>query len=160
MPGSCTSCAILYVVFASTVNLWKTLYQYQSVQRPNFAGLEEYVFTCFERMYRAYDAQRDLLTPERLYEVRYEDLVQDRSARCVRLYDRLGLGGFEAVLPQARGVPDRDPRLQDQQVRRRSRDASPDRPPLGTLHAALRLLYAGAGGRPRNHRVKPGSWPG
>ncbi len=88
-----------YVVFASTVNLWKTLYQYQSLQRPNFAGLEEYIFTCFERMYRAFEAQRGLLAPARLCEVRYEDLVGDSLDQMRRLYDHLNLGGFEAVLP-------------------------------------------------------------
>ncbi len=89
-----------YVVYASTVNLWKTLYQYQSVQRPNFAGLEEYVFTCFERMYRAYEAQRGLLKPEQLYEVRYEDLVRDSMGEMRRIYDQLGLGEFEVVRPR------------------------------------------------------------
>jgi hypothetical protein len=88
-----------YVVYASTINLWKTLYQYQSVQRPKFAGLEEYVFTCFERMYKAFEAQRHLVDPSRIYEVRYEDLVRDQIGEMGKLYEHLELGEFERVLP-------------------------------------------------------------
>ncbi len=89
-----------YVVYASTINLWKTLYQYQSLQRPNFKGLEEYVFACFERMYQAFEAQRHLVDPSRLYEVRYEDLVHDQIGGMRKLYEHLGLGEFENVLPK------------------------------------------------------------
>ncbi len=88
-----------YVVYPSTINLWKTLYRYQSLQRPTFAGLEEYVFSCFERMYRAFDAQRGLVDASRLHEVRYEDLVSDPIGEMRRLYDRLDLGEFEKVEP-------------------------------------------------------------
>jgi hypothetical protein len=89
-----------YVVYASTINLWKTLYQYQSVQRPKFVGLDQYVFTCFERMYRAFEAQRNLVDPSRIYEVRYEDLVRDQIGEMRKLYEHLDLGEFENVLPQ------------------------------------------------------------
>ena len=40
-----------YVVYPSTVNLWKTLYRTHGLQRPTFAGLEELVLTTFTRLY-------------------------------------------------------------------------------------------------------------
>ena len=38
-----------YVVFPSTVNLWKSLYRNHGLQTPTFAGLEEHVFETFNR---------------------------------------------------------------------------------------------------------------
>jgi omega-hydroxy-beta-dihydromenaquinone-9 sulfotransferase len=91
-----------YPLYGSTVKLWKSLYRYQALQRPKFAGLEEYVFSCFERMYTAFDAQRHLIDPARLYEVRYEDLVRDQLGEMRKLYDHLNLGEFQGVEPRIR----------------------------------------------------------
>src|SRR5205085_12402082 len=40
-----------YVVFPSTVNLWRTLFRTHGLQKPTCAGLEEYVLRTVERMY-------------------------------------------------------------------------------------------------------------
>lgn len=84
-------------VFPSTVKLWKTLYMFQGLQVPTHAGLDEYVFHCFERMYDAFEAQRPLLAPERFFEVRYEDLVQDPLGQVEAIYQHFGLGGFAGM---------------------------------------------------------------
>ncbi len=89
-----------YVVFPSTVNLWKTLYQTHGLQTPNFAGLEEHVFATFVHMYKKLEEGRSLVEPSRFYELRYEDLVRDPLGEMRKLYDHLGLGGFEAVRPK------------------------------------------------------------
>jgi hypothetical protein len=89
-----------YVVFASTVNLWKSLHQTHGLQTPTFAGLEEQVFTTFTRMYQKLEEGRKLVEPSCFYELRYEDLVSDPIGEMWKLYDHLGLGGFEAVRPQ------------------------------------------------------------
>ncbi len=44
---------------------------------PNNRELDEYVFACFERMYRGLDAERNKLEPSQLCELKYEDLVRD-----------------------------------------------------------------------------------
>ena len=88
-----------YAVFPSTINLWKSHYQYQSLQFPNFQDLDEYVFSCFERMYRAFDSQRNLIDPSRFHEVRYEDLVRDPIGELRSVYAQLDLGNFEAAQP-------------------------------------------------------------
>ena len=89
-----------YVVFPSTVNLWKTLYAKHGLQKPNYHGLEEQVFDTFTHLYERLEAGKELIRPARFFEVRYEDLIRDPVAHLRRLYDRLGLGGFEAVRPR------------------------------------------------------------
>jgi hypothetical protein len=89
-----------YVVFPSTVNLWKSLYCTHALQRPTFAGLEEYVFATFNRLYEGLERDRGLLRASRFYELRYEDLVRDPIGQMRALYEQLELGGFEDVLPR------------------------------------------------------------
>jgi omega-hydroxy-beta-dihydromenaquinone-9 sulfotransferase len=89
-----------YVVFPSTLNLWRTLFERHGLQRPNFAGLEEYVLQTYVHVHERLEEGRRLLAPEQFYELRYEDLVRDPVAEMRRLYEHFGLGGFEAYLPR------------------------------------------------------------
>ncbi|HVS38247.1 MAG TPA: sulfotransferase [Gemmataceae bacterium] len=89
-----------YVVFPSTVNLWKSLYRNHGLQTPTFAGLEEHVFETFNHLYSRLEEGKRLVAPDRFHEVRYEDLIRDPEAQMRLLYDRLGLGGFDAALPR------------------------------------------------------------
>jgi hypothetical protein len=89
-----------YVVYASTMNLWKKLYQLHGLQRPTFAGLEEYVFQTYLRLYQKLDEGRHLVNPTRFYELRYEDLVRDPVGQIRALYDHFGFGGFDAYQPR------------------------------------------------------------
>jgi hypothetical protein len=89
-----------YVVFPSTVNLWKSLYRTHGLQKPTYAGLEEHVFRTFERVYAALERGRPLVAPDRFYELRYEELIRDPVGEMRKLYDHLGLGGFDEVLPR------------------------------------------------------------
>ncbi|HEY2147588.1 MAG TPA: sulfotransferase [Pirellulales bacterium] len=89
-----------YVIFSSTVRLWKSLYDVQGFQKPRFVGLGDYVFRMFNRMYRAYFKQRDLIPAANFVEVRYERLVQDPVGEVQALYEHLNLGEFEMARPQ------------------------------------------------------------
>ncbi len=89
-----------FVVFPSTVNLWRTLYQAHGLQKPNFDGLEELVLSTFTRMYERLEEGKKLLDPKQFYEIRYEDLIKDPIAEMRKMYDHLGLGGFDALLPR------------------------------------------------------------
>jgi hypothetical protein len=91
-----------YVVFPSTVNLWKSLYVKQGLQKPTFAGLEEYVFTTFNRIYQRLEEGKKLLDPRQFYELRYEDLVKNPEDEVRKIYDHFGWGGFETALPRLR----------------------------------------------------------
>lgn len=88
-----------YVLFASTVNLWKTLYRKHGMQQPTYEGVEEYVFRTFERMYERFEAERELIDADRFCEVHYEELVRDPVGSLRTIYDKLGLEDFDKVLP-------------------------------------------------------------
>jgi LPS sulfotransferase NodH len=86
-----------YALFASTVHLWRRLYETHGMQVPNYEGIEEYVLRTFVRIRERFEQDRELIPPGRLYEVRYEDLVQDPLARLSEIYQRLELGDFAKV---------------------------------------------------------------
>jgi hypothetical protein len=88
-----------YAVFASTVNLWKTLNRMQSLQTPNYDGLEERVFRTFNHFHERLEATRGLVAPDRFHELRYEELTKDPVGEMRRLYERLDLGDFETARP-------------------------------------------------------------
>jgi hypothetical protein len=89
-----------YVVFPSTVNLWKTLFRTHGLQRPTFVGLEEQVFSTFNRLYERLEEGKKLLDPGQFYELRYEDLVEDPVGQLRRIYEHFQLPGFEQFLPR------------------------------------------------------------
>ncbi len=69
-----------YVVYASTVNLWRTLFATHGLQKPSYAGLEEYVLDTYVRMHARLEEGKQLLEPRQFFELRYEDLVQNPRA--------------------------------------------------------------------------------
>jgi hypothetical protein len=89
-----------YVVFPSTVKLWKTLYRAQGLQKPTNAGLEEHVLATFTRLYQRLEEGKRLLRPEQFYELRYEDLTKDPTCEMRKLYDHFHLPGFGEFLPR------------------------------------------------------------
>jgi len=88
-----------FVVFPSTVRLWRSLDQVQGLQAGPAADLEEYVFACFDEIYTAFERDRHELPDNRLHEVRYEDLVADPVACLAEAYERLELDDFASVRP-------------------------------------------------------------
>jgi hypothetical protein len=89
-----------FVVFPSTMNLWRSLYEGHGLQRPNFRYLEEHVFSTFTYLYDRLEATRRLIPPGHFHELRYEDLVADPIGEMEKLYQALGLGEFEALRPR------------------------------------------------------------
>jgi omega-hydroxy-beta-dihydromenaquinone-9 sulfotransferase len=89
-----------YVLFPSTFNLWKRLYRDEGLQLPTCEGLEEYVLHTFERMYKVFERDRNLIGPGQLCEVHYEDLVAHPVEQMQRIYEELELGAFDAVRPR------------------------------------------------------------
>jgi len=86
-----------FVVFPSTMRLWRGLHQLQGLQIDPGDTLEQYVFAAFEEMYGAFERDRVTLPADRLYEIRYEDLVADPVERMQDAYAHLGLGDFQRV---------------------------------------------------------------
>ncbi len=88
-----------YIIFSSTLHTWQQLYHFEGVQVPHYAGLEEYVLDTFVRMYEAFEEDIQDVPTSQFCEVRYEDLVRDMAGEVRRIYDSLGLDGFEQVAP-------------------------------------------------------------
>ncbi len=88
-----------YILFPSTIHLWKRLYCDQGLQKPNFNGLEEHIFNTLTRMYNAFERDRHLIGPGQFCEVRYENLIADPVEQMRLVYEQLELGDFQAVRP-------------------------------------------------------------
>jgi hypothetical protein len=88
-----------YVVYPSTLHMWKSLFTTQSLQKPSFTGLENNVIAAFNRLYEALERGRAIVDPSKFHELRYEELVRDPISELRKLYEHLDLGGFEAALP-------------------------------------------------------------
>jgi hypothetical protein len=89
-----------YVVYPSTLRLWRSLYRAHGLQTPSFEGLEEHVLSTFTLLYRKLEEGRRLVSPNRFYELKYEDLVRDPVNQMERLYAHLDLGGFGEYVPR------------------------------------------------------------
>lgn len=100
-----------YDIFASTVHLWRTLYDTQGFQIPQFGelpgsgpSLDDYVLDTMDRLYRNFPMQA--LRPERFYQVRYEDLRRDPIGEMRKTYAQLQLGAFDTVGPKIQAYLD------------------------------------------------------
>src|SRR5262249_47540223 len=89
-----------YVVYPSTVNLWKSLYQTQGLQQPTFEGLEEYVFSTFTYLYDRLEEGKKRIPAGQFHELRYEDLIANPISQLRRMYHALGLDGFDQAVPR------------------------------------------------------------
>jgi hypothetical protein len=90
-----------YVVFPSTVNLWKSLGKKQGLQTPrDDARIREKVFTEFRTIYDRLEEARPLIRSGCFHELRYEQIVKDPMGEMKAVYDAIGLGGFNDYRPR------------------------------------------------------------
>jgi hypothetical protein len=89
-----------FAVYPSTLRLWKSLIQTQSVQVPRCEWLPDFVLSVFVRLYAAFERTRHLIPPNRYAEIRYEQLVENPIATVRSIYRELELDHFEDVLPR------------------------------------------------------------
>jgi hypothetical protein len=91
-------------IFASSVRLWKILYDVQGLQQPTLedaAGavpsVEDHVLDTFERLYQDFIAHKAQIPGKQFCEIRYEDLVRNPVAELERIYQHLGLKGADDI---------------------------------------------------------------
>lgn len=89
-----------YVVFSSTVNLWKTLFDTHGLQVPTYRGLDDMVFETFRYLYERIEVGKGAIPPGRFAEVKYERLVADPLGQLERVYGELGLEGYAEARPK------------------------------------------------------------
>lgn len=86
-------------VYPSTQRLWQSLDYVQGLQIPQNRELDEYVLSNLERMYAAFERQRQTIPDGKICDVLYEDLVADPAREVERIYRQLDLLDFEAARP-------------------------------------------------------------
>ena len=98
-------------LFPSTCRLWAGLAEAQGLQNPDSQRAntpaendslpreKQYVIDCLQRMYQRYLHDKQLIEPNRLVEIRYEDLVADPVTTLETIYRELRLSDFETVKP-------------------------------------------------------------
>jgi LPS sulfotransferase NodH len=91
-----------YNVFRSSVHSARTAIPWWTLQRPNFAAVEEATLRQYEEIYQAYFEERTLIPAGRLHEVRYENMESDPLGELSRTYAALGLAEFAIAEPAIR----------------------------------------------------------
>jgi hypothetical protein len=96
-----------YEVFASTVLLWRALFETQGLQKPRFGALangapsiEQYVLDTMDLLYHDFVDRTAEIPANQFCQVRYEDLIRTPVAEIERVYRQLGLGEFSSVRPK------------------------------------------------------------
>lgn len=90
-----------YAVYASTLNLWRTLFTAHGLQPPSWSGLSDYTLTTFSQLHQAFADARHLIPSGQLHELRYEELVREPIASLEAAYRELALGDFEPARVRA-----------------------------------------------------------
>lgn len=86
-------------VFSSSIKLYESILPALSFQNVNETKLLEFILSKYEGIQKAYLNQRQLIKPDNLVEVSYEEL-QANNIDCLRkIYIALSLPGFESALP-------------------------------------------------------------
>ena len=89
-----------YTVYASTIKMLRAMYTTFGLQRPTFAGLEEFVLTTYPRMLGKLEEDRPLVDPAHFHELHYESLVRDPVSQLRAMYEALDLGPFSDFQPR------------------------------------------------------------
>ena len=88
-----------YLVFPSTLRLYRELMALGAFQNVAFSHIEESVLKIYTQVMARYEAERKLIPPRQLVEVRYEDLDARPMETLSTIYSRLNLSDFESVQP-------------------------------------------------------------
>lgn len=84
-----------YTLYPSTYNLWMKLSRTHGVQIPNGKNLEEKVFSDFERMYAAFDADVTSLREDQFIDISFDELTKQPLEALEKIYAKLDLGDFQ-----------------------------------------------------------------
>jgi len=95
-------CRNPYEVFRSTLHLYRTVLSWSQLQTIDAERVEQYVLTFYAKLMRKYLAEKERIPAGSLVEVRYEDLESSPLLELRRIYEGLGLPGFERAEPAFR----------------------------------------------------------
>lgn len=86
-----------YVIYPSTMHLWKSLSAKHGMHVGRHERLQTRVIDTYLHMHERLSAGRKLVAANRFAEIRYEDLLADPVGQMGQLYGRLELGDFENI---------------------------------------------------------------
>jgi hypothetical protein len=95
-----------YHVLPSTVGIYRVVLGKAQLQHVSPQQIEDLVLRFYEQLMRKYLAERPLVPPGSLVEVRYDDLEAAPIEELERVYATLGLPGFAAAAPAFRAYLD------------------------------------------------------
>lgn len=88
-----------YAVYNSGMHLRKTLFRENGLGKPNFKGMEEEVLQVYADCIDIYEGTKHLIPAGRLHEMKFEELEANPLSEMKKVYDSLGLGGWDKVEP-------------------------------------------------------------
>ena len=130
------------VVYQSAVHMADTTYWYMYLARPTDAQIHDFILCQFELLWQSYDDARKAIPPGRLVELSYTELTADPAAAIARIYDALGLPGFEERMRDRVVAHTRRPAVQGH----RKNKFAPLEPKLRALVARRWAAYTEAWG--------------
>lgn len=89
-----------YEVFPSTVLLYERLMARGAFHRISRREIEDLVLAIYTRIMDRFEAERSLIPPQDLVEIRFDDLERAPLATLASVYAGLGLPGFDAARPR------------------------------------------------------------
>ena len=89
-----------YDTLRSYVHLIRLMNEWHALQRVDFDELLRKQIAVYRDMAEAYLRQRDQIPADRLVEIRYEELEQDKVGQIRHIYGALGLEGYAEFEPR------------------------------------------------------------
>jgi hypothetical protein len=86
-----------YSLAASLLPAWRRMAEALGLQRGCRPGLEQALLDRFQQICQRFEADRERIDPDRIVDVRYEDLAAHPAAALSGIYRHLGLPHIEAV---------------------------------------------------------------
>jgi len=87
-------------VYFSTEKLYSVTLPMVALQHCDGKVVEEFIMESYPAMFRRFFADRHLIPPGQLAEIRYEDLIGNEMSVLQDVYKRLNMNGFEAASPE------------------------------------------------------------
>jgi hypothetical protein len=84
-------------VYLSTMNFMHELFQTTALEEYTYEQLSEIILENYQHFLQDYIRTKDLIDPERILEVRFEDLRADPVQRLEQVYRQFSMQGFEKV---------------------------------------------------------------
>lgn len=88
-----------YDVFPSNIRLWRDAFSFSFLQRVSSEHIVEMVLSTYEQLYQNYHNEKNNIPEKNLFEIKFEEIEKDPVKSLERIYDHLGINGFDAMLP-------------------------------------------------------------